>query len=66
MNKLIIVNYSFNLIFNIVFFLCIVVGVLFFYKCLLGYVGVGICLLLFENCDVGFCYIEDKFSLILG
>lgn len=66
MNKLIIVNYSFNLICNIVFFLCILVWVLFFYKCLLGYVGVGICWFLFENCDVGFCYIEDKFSLILG
>lgn len=66
MNKLIIVNYSFNLIFNIVIFLCILVWVLFFYKCLLGYVGVGNCLLLFEKCDVGFCYIEDKFSLILG
>lgn len=37
-----------------------------FHKCPPGYVGVGFCLPPFEKCDVGFCYIEDAFSLQMG
>lgn len=65
-NEWITANHSFNSIFNTAFSLCTAAGVSPLHKCPPGYVGVGTCLPPFENCDVGFCYIEDKFSLILG
>lgn len=46
------------MIINRVFFLCIIVCVVFVYEfgCLMGFVGVGVCLYLNNKCSIGFCY----------